>query len=213
MSRKYATVAGVILSSALLLGGCASGAAPDASSSSEAPEPSATAEPVAPETSVETTEDTAAPESPEPEVEPTTESAAPEPTEEAVGSQAESCGWDSAALDHGAEGGMPSEPGNDPGAALIGAWQHTHIDSGSGFEPLGAGTDIRFIFPSTTRLLYCQDVKGATDKAENAVDIELNGTVIALPAPATGYEMTAWTAESMLWTNQRDGSIYLLRRR
>ena len=108
---------------------------------------------------------------------------------------------------------MPSDPGSDPAAAIVGAWQHTHIDTGSGFEPLGPGTDIRFVFPSTTRLLYCQDVQGATNQAENAVDIEINGTSIVLPAPATGYEMIAWTAESMLWTNLRDGSTYLLRRR
>lgn len=221
MSRKYATVAGIIVASALFLGGCTSEVELDASNSSEAPaaDPSATTEPMSPETSAEATEETAAQETsepapePAPEPEPTTEQVEPAPTEEPVASQAESCDWDNAKIDYGADAGMPSEPGSAPAAAIIGAWQHTHIDTGSGFEPLSQGTDIRYVFPSTTRLLYCQDVTGATNQAENAVDIEINGTSIVLPAPATGYEMTAWTAESMLWTNERDGSTYLLRRR
>lgn len=217
MSRKYATVAGIIVTSAMFLSGCTSEAEPDASNSSEAPaaDPSATTEPVTPETSAEAPEETVAPETsePAPEPEPTTEPVEPEPTEEPVATQAESCDWDNAKIDYGADAGIPSEPGSDPAAAIIGAWQHTHIDTGSGFEPLSPGTDIRYVFPSATRLLYCQDVTGATNQAENAVDIEINGTTIVLPAPATGYEMTAWTAESMLWTNERDGSTYLLRRR
>lgn len=73
--------------------------------------------------------------------------------------------------------------------------------------------DIRFVFPSTNRLLYCQDVAGATSQAENAVDVTLDGTEIVLPSPATGYGVIAWDDNTMLWKNHRDGSHYVLKRR
>ncbi len=136
-----------------------------------------------------------------------------EPTEAEAVTQEESCDWDSSRLALGSGDSAPTSVGSELATALIGAWQHTHIDSGEGFEALSDGTDIRYVFPSSTRMLYCQDVDGATAQAERAVDIELDGTEIVLPAPATGYGATAWSADTMVWTNNRDGSIYLLKRR
>ncbi|MEO7348392.1 MAG: hypothetical protein ABIW32_00790, partial [Terrimesophilobacter sp.] len=107
----------------------------------------------------------------------------------------------------------PSGREGDLAIALIGSWQHTHTDSGSGFEALKTTTDIRFVFPSTKRLLYCQDVAGATSQAENSVNISLDGAEIVLPSPASGYGVVAWDANTMVWTNNRDGSLYLLQRR
>lgn len=136
-----------------------------------------------------------------------------EPAETAITpvTQEETCDWESARLDSGSAE-APGSAGGDLSTAIIGAWQHTHIDSGSGYEAVKPTTDIRYVFPSTTRMLYCQDVVGATSKAENAVDIELSGTTLVLPLP-TGYTVMAWTNDTMVWTNERDGSLYLLKRR
>lgn len=127
--------------------------------------------------------------------------------------QEETCDWDSARLPSGSAGSVPSAAGADLAVALIGSWQHTHIDSGQGFEDVAPTTDIRYVFPSASTLLYCQDVEGATSQAENAAAITIDGEDILLPAPASGYTATAWTADTMVWTNNRDGSIYLLKRR
>src|SRR5699024_3078101 len=110
-------------------------------------------------------------------------------------------------------GSVPSGTDGSLDTVIIGAWQHTHFDTGGGYEPLGDGTDIRYIFPSTERILYCQDVAGATQQAENAADITLDGTEIVLPSPASGYNVVAWDADTMVWKNHRDGSLYLLQRR
>lgn len=126
--------------------------------------------------------------------------------------QEETCDWNTARLDSGSAD-APAAAGSDLETVLIGSWQHTHIDSGAGYEAVKPTTDIRYVFPSTSRLLYCQDVKGATAQAENAVNIELAGTELVLPSPATGYSVTAWDADTMVWTNHRDGSLYLLKRR
>lgn len=83
-------------------------------------------------------------------------------SESAPITQEKSCGWESARLPAGSAE-APSSPGDDLSTALIGSWQHTHIDS--------------------------------------------------VPAPATGYVASAWSADTMLWTNNRDGSLYLLKRR
>lgn len=127
--------------------------------------------------------------------------------------QEENCGWDSARIDSGSATGAPSSPGADLSTVLIGAWQHTHINSGSGYEAVKPTSDIRYVFPSTAKLLYCQDVQGATSQAENAVNMQLEGTEIVLPSPATGYGVTAWNNDTMVWKNNRDGSFYLLKRR
>ncbi len=137
---------------------------------------------------------------------------AAEPTENEPATQEETCDWDSARLASD-PADAPSGTRGDLATVLIGAWQHTHIDEGAGFEALGHTTDIRYVFPSTTRLLYCQDVAGATSQAENAVDFTLDGTEIVLPSPASGYAVTAWDKDTMVWTNHRDGSLYLLQRR
>ncbi|MEO6942852.1 MAG: hypothetical protein ABI238_03320 [Terrimesophilobacter sp.] len=126
--------------------------------------------------------------------------------------QEESCDWDSPRLDSGSAD-APNGMGGDLATTLIGAWQHTHINEGAEFEPLKSTTDIRYVFPSTSRMLYCQDVKGATAQAENAVNIALDGVKIVLPSPSIGYDVMAWTNDTMVWKNNRDGSLYLLKRR
>lgn len=143
---------------------------------------------------------------------PGSDSTAPAAPEAAPVTQEETCDWDSPRVESGAAQ-APSGQSGDLATALIGAWQHTHFDSGSGYEALDSTTDIRYVFPSTDRMLYCQDVAGATSQAENAVDFTLDGTEIVLPSPATGYGVVAWDANTMLWENHRDGSMYLLTRR
>ena len=128
-------------------------------------------------------------------------------------SQTESCDWGEGRITSDMAGSLPTSASGDFATALIGAWQHTHIDSGSGFEALETATDIRYVFPSASRLLYCQDVTGATNQAENAADISLNGNDIVLPSPATGFTATAWNTDTMVWINNRDGAVYLLKRR
>lgn len=143
---------------------------------------------------------------------PGTDSTAPAEPEPAPVTQEETCDWDSSRADSGSAK-APTGQSGDIATVLIGAWQHTHIDSGSGYEALAPTTDIRYVFPSTNRMLYCQDVAGATSQAENAVDITLEGTEIVLPSPATGYGVVAWDQNTMVWENHRDGSMYLLTRR
>jgi|GEM_PF-4612461 len=138
--------------------------------------------------------------------------ASPEETESVPVTQEESCDWDTARLDSGSAD-APSAAGDDFETAIIGAWQHTHIDSGAGYEPVKPTTDIRYVFPSTTTMLYCQDAKGATSQAERKVTVSLDGVEIIVPAPATGYAAVAWDGDTMVWENHRDGSLYLLKRR
>jgi hypothetical protein len=94
---------------------------------------------------------------------------------------------------------------------IVGAWQHTHTDDGSGFVEVT--NDHRFVFPSADRMLYCQNVPGETDFAENAADIVLDGTLLDLPS-AYDYTVLAWDADTMLWDNPVGGGyVYLLQRR
>ncbi|MGX1702282.1 hypothetical protein [Microbacterium sp. NPDC055357] len=124
--------------------------------------------------------------------------------------QADSCDWDSAPLTPpGAT--APSDKAGDLQSLIVGAWQHTHYDDGSGFEPVEQ--DIRFVFPTNTQLLYCQDVTGITDRAENRAAITWEGERMILPGQAPGYIVTEWDADSMVWTNRMDDSSYLLQRR
>ena len=121
------------------------------------------------------------------------------------------CEWDVPALVPDL-GRVPSGQEGVLTAVLPGAWQHVAIDTGAGYtDDLTA--DIRYVFPSTTDLIYCQDRPGVTDQAENRAAFELSGTEIVLPAPATGYAVQAWNQDSMVWVNHRDGSLYLLQRR
>ena len=122
------------------------------------------------------------------------------------------CDWESARLSSGDVGSFPTGEGGDLSQAVLGSWQHTHIDEGSGFVPLKPTTDIRFVLSGDT-FLYCQDVKGATKQSENSAALNIEGAEIILPSPATGYEVVAWNDDMMVWLNHRDNSLYLLQRR
>lgn len=125
--------------------------------------------------------------------------------------QIEDCGWEAPGLATPAVS-LPSGGDGDLGVRLVGAWQHTHFDSGSGFESI-EGKDIRYIFPSTERMLYCQHVPNVTDFAEQGTDIALEGQSIVLPGAHPGYTVQEWNDSSMVWVNHMDGSLYLLQRR
>ena len=213
MGRRLLPLLASVTACAFLLVGCGASDRPqETARTNDSPAPSAPAtassEPVAAETEPEPAASQSEPETPS--------SASEVPTATVPKAspvvQEETCDWDSAPLS--GVGAVPAGPGDtELASALVGAWQHTAIDSGSGFEPLGATTDIRYVFPSTQRLLYCQDVKGATSQAENAADISLQGADIMLPGNVAGYTVTAWDAGTMVWKNNRDDSLYLLQRR
>ncbi|MHA3722931.1 hypothetical protein ACXR2T_03530 [Leucobacter sp. HY1910] len=167
-----------------------------------APEPGATAE-NPPAAAADPERETAAKPVQEPEVtEETPKEQAPAPQD---------CGWgaERVAADLSA---VPSGQEGDLADVLPGSWQHVGIDEGAGYDT-DLGADIRYVFPSTSEVIYCQDVPGITDQAENRVAFELAGTEIVLPAPATGYAVQSWSDSAMVWLNHRDGSLYLLQRR
>jgi hypothetical protein len=186
MSRPSIPILGAILVSALLLTGCAPEAGPEAGSGANGTS-----------TTPETTNSSETPTTPE----------------ETPVTQEQSCGWETPRIESGSSSDVPSTTGAPLETALIGAWQHTHTDTGAGFEALKPTTDIRFVFPSTTTLLYCQDVTGATSQAERVVSMQLDDATLVVPSPASGYTVTAWNSDTMVWTNLRDGSLYLLKRR
>ena len=190
---------------ALAIAGCTpigsedpTGAPGDADPSVEAPE--ATTEPV-PEPSAEPSD--------EPDAEETTEEA---PEDEGPAAQANSCEWDNPKLTANVPGSLPSGQVGDLATAIIGSWQHTHYDSGEGFKVLD-DEDIRYVFSSDTTLLYCQHIAGVTDHAENGADITWDDNSIVLPNGTAAYVVESWDESTMLWTNTRDGSTYLLQRR
>jgi hypothetical protein len=121
------------------------------------------------------------------------------------------CDWDTPRLSSG-DTSEPTGEGTDLPVAVLGSWQHTHINEGGGFEPVKPTTDIRYVLSSDT-FLYCQDVQGATEQGENSAPLVLDGDEIVLPSPATGYKIVAWNENLMVWLNHRDGSLYLLQRR
>lgn len=131
----------------------------------------------------------------------------------ATRTQKASCEWDKPRLaDGNAE--APGGTDGDLAEALIGSWQHSHTDSGAGYEAVGSDIDIRYVFPSATRIVYCQDVPGATDKAENKAKLILKGPKLVLPGAAPGYTVMSWDENTMVWLNERSGSEkYLLKRR
>ena len=142
--------------------------------------------------------------------EPAVEEPPAEEPAQAPRTQAESCEWDTS----GSTGGSSAAPSGQEGdldSIIIGVWQHTHYDSGAGYEPLDT-EDIRFVFPSLDRMLYCQHVPGITDYAENAGDISWEDTGIVLPTGSVGYTVTSWDQNTMVWNNHLDGSSYLLQR-
>ncbi len=123
---------------------------------------------------------------------------------------ADSCDWDRPAAP-----GTSAAPNGSVGAVrdtIVGAWQHTHIDTGEGFAPID-GADIRYVFPSADEILYCQDVPGATLQAEQRGAITWEDTTIVLPGGALRYTVTDWSDSAMVWHNHLDGSRYLLVRR
>lgn len=124
--------------------------------------------------------------------------------------QEETCDWDSPRISGPAE--TPAGQDGVLAEVIVGSWQHTHTDGGNGFEE--TTNDHRFVFPSTDRMLYCQHVPGATDHAENAGDVTLNGTTIELPGGKYSYTVTAWDDDTMVWNNPvGNGYVYLLQRR
>ncbi len=151
------------------------------------------------------------PAAPEPAARPdgSSEQDASEPQDAPSPAQEETCDWESPAISAAAE--APDGQTGDLSTVLVGAWQHTHFDTGSGYEAVTK--DIRYVFPSTERILYCQHVPGVTDHAENAVDFVLDGFAIDLPGGAPGYVVSDWDADTMVWINRADESRYLLQRR
>lgn len=137
---------------------------------------------------------------------------ATEPDNTGPREQAEDCEWSSPTI---SVASVPSVPAGQEGAiedVIVGSWQHTHYDSGTGYQPL-EGKDIRYVFPSTERILYCQHVPDITDFAENAAPISWDGTRIVLPGSAPGYIVSEWNDSTMVWINRMDDSRYLLQRR
>lgn len=171
----------------LLLGGCA----PEPVDSAAAPSPDTTAE--------------------SPGETPAAEPAA-EPEHTGPREQAEDCGWSDPALDSAALPDIPTGQDGELADVIVGAWQHTHFDTGGGYETFD-GKDIRYIFPSTERILYCQHVPNITDHAENSAPITWDGTRIVLPGSAPGYIVSEWNDTTMVWINRLDDSRYLLQRR
>lgn len=124
--------------------------------------------------------------------------------------QEEICDWESPKLDEPVE--APDGKNGELAEVLVGSWQHTHTDDGSGFEEVT--NDHRYVFPSPDRMLYCQHVPGATEYAENAANIGLNGTTIELPGGDYSYTVTAWDQDTIMWDNPVGGGyVYLLQRR
>jgi hypothetical protein len=123
--------------------------------------------------------------------------------------QVDSCEWEKPQAS--SEATLPSGHEGDLATVLIGSWQHTHYDSGDGMEAVD--NDIRYVFPAPGELIYCQHVPGVTDHAESRAAFTLDGSLIAPPSPHKGFEVTAWSADRMAWTNNFDGSTYLLIRR
>ncbi|HLU64561.1 MAG TPA: hypothetical protein VKY66_08565 [Protaetiibacter sp.] len=133
-----------------------------------------------------------------------------ESTEDGPRTQEESCDWDAPKLTAGASS-VPQGSAGELQSIIVGAWQHTHFDTGGGYEPVTA--DIRYVFPSTQRILYCQHVEGVTNHAENAADISWDDTRIVVPGGAPGWVVLSWDADTMVWLNRADDSHYLLQRR
>lgn len=126
--------------------------------------------------------------------------------------QIDDCEWESPTLTAAVPSSLPEDRG-EAGLhdAVIGSWQHTHFNAGSGWEAI-ENKDIRYVFPSSKRLRYCQDVPGITDKMDSVADFAWDGDKIA-PGASPGFTPFAWSDDVMLWTNHQDGSTYLLQRR
>ncbi|MGB3413570.1 MAG: hypothetical protein WBA28_02520 [Microbacteriaceae bacterium] len=106
---------------------------------------------------------------------------------------------------------MPTRTPKDLAKNLIGAWQLTHINTGAGLEPVSA--DIRYIFPAEGQMIYCQNVPGVTDHAEQSTTITIERTRISPPGSHKGFEVLLMDDTSMAWVNNTDSSSFLLVRR
>lgn len=135
-----------------------------------------------------------------------------EPEPEAA-TQEKTCDWETGALRPGSTGEVPTSADGDISTAIIGAWQHTHIDEGAGFYEVDEGTDIRFVFPSATEFLYCQDIAGVLEQEQISATITLENNEISRPDSDPVYGVTAWSDDILVLTNMRDQSLYLLQRR
>lgn len=114
------------------------------------------------------------------------------------------CAWDAPKASGGS---APNGRDGDLAAALIGAWQFVASDG----EPIDQ--DIRYVFHSDTEVLYCQDVPGITDRAENPATYRLEGDVIVMNDGAATFTALDWSADTMTWTNDLLGDTFLLVRR
>lgn len=124
--------------------------------------------------------------------------------------QEETCDWESPKLSAPAD--IPDGQLGELSEVLVGAWQHTHTDDGSGFEEVA--NDHRYVFSSPDRMLYCQHVPGATEHEENAANVVLNDTAIELPGGKYAYTVMAWDQDTLVWDNPVGGGyVYLLQRR
>lgn len=191
MSTKFRFILASFAASALILSGCA--AEPE-----DAPS-DATAE--APMEAAPTEQEEA--EAEEPEAEPEPEAATQEKT----------CDWDTDALRPGSTGEVPTSADGDINTAITGAWQHTHIDEGDGFYEVGEGTDIRFVFPSPTEFLYCQDIAGVLEERQIEATIVIENNGFGRPDSEQLYVAQAWSDDTLVLTNMLDQSLYLLQRR
>jgi hypothetical protein len=201
MSRNRLFIVALFAAAATTLAACGGSTSTDSSSTNVVALVEIAQTTASPSTTIETADTVT--ETTEPETPDTTQ---PPPEEETT------CNWDSPRLASGDADGAPSDEGGEVSIAILGSWQHTHTNTGAGFEPVGPTIDIRYVL-SSDRFLYCQDVEGATDKRENSAPMNLEGVEIVLPAPATGYAVVAWRENTMVWLNHRDNSLYLLQRR
>lgn len=126
--------------------------------------------------------------------------------------QADDCEWQNAAVSPASAPSVPVGNGAELSSIIVGSWQHTHFDTGAGFEAI-EGEDIRFVFSSAETMRYCQHVPGVTDHAENATAISWDGTGIVLPNGSVLYEVLAWNDDTMVWKNNMVDSTFLLVRR
>lgn len=132
---------------------------------------------------------------PEDEAEPADQAPSPPPAD---------CAWDAPKASGGA---APSGRDGDLATALIGSWQLVATDG----EPVDQ--DIRYVFHSDSEVLYCQDVPGITDRAENPATYQLDGDVITMNDGAATYTALDWGADTMTWSNELLGDTFLLVRR
>jgi hypothetical protein len=202
--RNRLFIVAILAAAATVLAACggSESAEPAATFAAQANETTALAS--TPSTTSAPATTTTAPPTQEPQAPTTTVTAEPEEVDP-------TCDWDSPRLSSG-DASEPTGEGTDLPVAVLGSWQHTHINEGEGFKPVKPTTDIRYVLSSDT-FLYCQDVRGATEQGENSAPLVLDGDEIVLPSPATGYKIVAWNENLMVWLNHRDGSLYLLQRR